>query len=187
MTRLPTKEYGITLIELLITVSISAILFLFAYRASQSMQLAIYEELIKFEFAQQLKIAKSLASIENRAITLCGSQDGKTCIEAKKQEWHGWLLFYDDQVTFKPQKEMIIHQKPISLLFEKGFHIKTAANIGGGINFKPRRQYAYGMARSIANGRIKICQNEPDNQNISFDFVINVYGYFRTENGEDAC
>ncbi len=187
MTKRSVKEYGITLFELLITLSISSILSLFAYRASQSIQLAIYEELIKFELSQQLTLAKNLASIEDRAVTLCGSQDGKTCIDAKSQQWHGWLLFYDDQVTFKPQKEMIIQQKPISLLFEKGFHIQTAANIGGGINFKPRRQYAYGMARSIANGRIKICHNQSNDKDVSFDFVINVYGYFRTEKGEGAC
>ena len=185
MMQLPSKEYGITLIELLITLSISSILFLFASSSHQSIQVALQEEFLKYEFTQQLRMAKNLASIENRAITLCGTLDGKTCIDAKNQKWHGWLLFYDDQASFQPQEELIIHQKPISLLFDKGFHIKTTINIGGGINFKARRQYAYGMARSIANGRIQICKNETNDK--GFDFIINVYGYFRTEKGKDAC
>ncbi|MHC5226225.1 prepilin-type N-terminal cleavage/methylation domain-containing protein [Ignatzschineria sp. LJL83] len=185
-------ERGMTLLELLVTLAISSVLFLMASHSYQSLQLTLHEELIRSEFMQDLKLAKNLASIEERAISLCHSHNGKECLNDKDIEWFGWLLFYDDSATFKPLPDSIIHYLPPKRLQEKGLYLLSSANIGGGINIKARRQYAYGMGRSLPNGRIKLCYN---NHNLSagksqtehYAFIINVYGYFRISKEKGAC
>lgn len=186
------KEYGMTLLELLMTLAISSLLFLATSYSYQSLQLTLHEALLRSELMQDLKLAKNLASIEERAITLCHSHNGQKCLGDKDIEWHGWLLFYDDHATFEPQLDTIIHYLPPERLQEKGFYLQSSANIGGGINIKARRQYAYGMGRSLPNGRIKLCYN---NHNLSagksqlehYAFIINVYGYFRISKEKGAC
>ncbi len=185
----PQKEYGITLIELLITLFLFSVLFFFAHQSYQNFQRTMNEEILLATFMQQLKMAKTLASIENRALTLCGTLNGVTCVSAQEKKWQGWLLFYDDHATFTPDKETIIaYQAPRELL-EKGFYLKTTNNIGGGINFKSRREYAYGMARSLANGRIYLCR-PPDKalkNQLFYTIIINVYGYSRLAHKKGAC
>lgn len=186
------KEHGMTLLKLLITLAISSVLFLMASYSYQSLQLTLHEELIRSEFMHDLKLAKNLASIEERAISLCHSKNGKECLSGQNTEWHGWLLFYDDLATFKPQLDTIIHYLPPERLWKKGFYFQSSANIGGGINIKARRQYAYGMGRSLPNGRINLCYNRLNNsarksQTEHYAFIINVYGYFRISKEKGAC
>lgn len=190
-THHPVKEHGITLIELLITLSLISVLFFFAQQSYQSVQRALHEEMLLYHFMQQLKIAKNLASIQDRAITLCGTLDGISCIAPKEDRWYGWLLFYDDAATFIPEKALMINSLTPQQLPAKGFYLQTTQNIGGGIHFKARRQYAYGMARSLANGRILLCA--PPSSTLTtttsqhYQFVINVYGYFRLTTEKGAC
>lgn len=187
----PQKEYGITLLESLMTILLISVLFFFAKQAYQSLQITLYEEFTYFEFTQNLKMAKSLASIENRALTLCGTFDGNSCIDANEKEWLGWIFFYDDQATFIPQPDQILHYQSPESLRKRGLYFISTTNIGGGINFRPRREYAYGMARSLPNGRIKLCYNPQTTSKISqpmhYSFIINVYGYFRIEKEKGAC
>lgn len=186
-----SQEHGITLIELLITMAISSMLLLFASQSYQALQQTLHEEMIQMELSQLLKVAKNLASIEERGISLCGSLDGKKCIKAKEKKWSGWLLFYDHQATFIPESKFIIHYQPPSSLQKKGFHLRTTSNIGGGIHFRARREYAYGMARSLANGRIKLCPISQSTIQSSllehYEFIINVYGYSRLTKEKGAC
>lgn len=186
-----SQERGVTLIELLITIAISSVLFLYAYQSYRSFQQTLHEEIIQFELSQLLKTAKSLASIEERGISLCGSFDGKICVTAEEKQWQGWILFYDELATFTPKPEFIIQHQPSNILQKKGFHLRTTSNIGGGINFRARREYAYGMARSLANGRIKLCPTSQSTIQSSplehYEFIINVYGYSRLTKEKGAC
>lgn len=185
------QEYGVTFIESLMTILLIAVLFFFAQQSYQSFQITLHEEMTQFELIQNLQIAKSLASIEDRSLTLCGTIDGNSCIDAQDKNWFGWLLFYDDKASFIPLKDHILHYQSPASLEKRGLMLITTSNIGGGINFRPRREYAYGMARSLANGRIKLCYNkkslEKRDQTMHYAAIINVYGYFRLEKEKSAC
>lgn len=187
----PQKEYGITLLESLMTILLISVLFFLAKQSYQSLKITLYEEFTHLEFSQNLKMAKSLASIENRALTICGTLDGKSCIDANEKRWQGWIFFYDDQATFIPQSDQILHYQSQESLRKRGLHLISTTNIGGGINFRPRREYAYGMARSLPNGRINLCYNSQTaskiDQPMHYSFIINVYGYFRIEKEKGAC
>lgn len=184
-------EYGFTIMESLITTLLMTVLFFLAQQTYRNFQLTIYNETIQQTLTLQLKMAKNLASIKKRAITLCGSFDGKSCIQAEDYKWRGWLLFFDEDATFiADQTEILYYQAPSSL-YEKGFYLQTTTNIGGGINFRVHREYAYGMARSLPNGRIKLCYRENNLRSLKepshYTFVINVYGYFRIVKEKGAC
>ena len=184
-----TDESGATLIELLFTLLLIALLFFSLSPLYRSLEESLTLEIAKFHLKQDLQMAKNLASLEERSITLCGSRDGYQCLDEEERSWPGWLLFYDDMQQFTPSEESILHYYP---LFEKSNQkliLTTTANIGGGLNISARREYAYGMARSIANGRINICRQGDHNasSNSYPSFIINVYGYFRLTAEKGSC
>lgn len=181
------KEHGFTIIEFVITLSIITLLLLLAHPLYQYYQQSIHEAIVHYELEQDLRLAKNLASIEERYITLCGSNNGFECINPQAQQWRGWILFYDDKVTFTPIQSQIIHVVMPDLLQKAGVILETTVNIGGGINFGPRREYAYGMGRSIPNGRIKLCRITPQKGLEHIAFIVNVYGYFRLSQEKSAC
>ena len=178
-------EKGFTLIELLITLLVTSLLLLMIIPAYDRFQSAIEEELIILQLSEDFLLAKNLANIENTAVTICGSIDGKQCIESQSYNWPGWLVFYDPDNTFIPHDDYLIHYFSLQKQIKTDIKIISNRNIGGGLNIKPRRQYAYGMARSIPNGRVNICQKNSPNQYTSI--VINVYGYIRLEKKSGAC
>ena len=181
------KERGFTIIEFVITLSITALLTLLAYPLYRNYQQAIHESIVHFKLDQDLKLAKNLAAIEERYISLCGSNNGIECVSPQIQQWRGWILFYDDEVSFIPQVSTIIHVTSPKLLQKADIILETTLNIGGGINFGPRREYAYGMGRSIPNGRIKLCKIAPQKGYEHVAFIVNVYGYFRITQEKSAC
>lgn len=180
-------ELGFTLFELLITISLSIFLLLMAIPSYQNFQKNILEELVILQLSEDFKLAKNLANIENRAITICGSADGLRCISAEEYNWPGWILFYDTDASFHPQAENIIHYYAHSDIQPSGLVIQSTRNIGGGINIQPRRQYAYGMARSLPNGRINLCQRSKGSTSQYTSIVINIYAYSRLEKKSGIC
>lgn len=180
-------ELGFTLFELLITMSLSILLLLIAVPSYQDFQRGILEELVILQLSEDFKLAKNLANIEGRAITICGSADGQYCISAEEYHWPGWILFYDADASFHPQTENIIHYYAHSDIQPSGLVIQSTRNIGGGINIQPRRQYAYGMARSLPNGRINLCQRSKGRASQYTSIVINVYAYSRLEKKSGIC
>lgn len=180
------KEYGITLLELLITIALSCFILFFAQPIYSNFQTTIREEIAVSALSEVVILAKNLASIEERSLTLCGSIDGKSCIDAEQYDWPGWILFYDE-ASFIPSPDTLIHYFSSENLHPFNLTIKTSRNIGGGLNVGPRRQYAYGMARSIPNGRIDLCRSDHQATDQYTSIVINVYGYARIEKKRGAC
>ncbi len=189
MTR-SNVEYGITLLETLITIALVALIALFATPLYHNLQMTFQAEKLQLLLSQDLQLAKNLASIENRALSLCGTENGHQCVSAQSENWPGWMLFYDDTASFTPTPDQIIHYIPPSKL-SPYFIIKSTVNIGGGINIAPRREYAYGMGRSLPNGRLKLCPQSPttnkQQEQKHMEWIINVYGYFRTSQEKGRC
>ncbi len=182
-----SRENGFTLIELLITLIISTTILLLAIPLYQNVKISIQKEIVTLQLAQDLKLAKNLAGIEERYITLCGTTDGQSCVDAKQYEWSAWMMFYDDERTFIPDGNTLIHYYEAQNLAPYHLYIQTTRNIGGGINMSPRAEYAYGMARSIANGRINLCGKRDRPQTYYPSMVINVYGYSRADREQGTC
>ncbi|WP_051396096.1 GspH/FimT family protein [Ignatzschineria larvae DSM 13226] len=194
------SERGISLIESLITLLLIALIALFATPLYHNLKITLQAEKLQFLLTQDLQLAKSLASIEHRPISLCGTENGYQCVSPQTETWLGWILFYDDTANFIPTSDTIIHSVNPNELAPY-FILKSTVNIAGGINIAPRREYAYGMGRSLPNGRIKLCpqpakisnssntSDHSNNQEIQTDteWIINVYGYFRVSKEKGRC
>ena len=188
-TKQSSNEMGIMLIELLLLLLLISLTIFTLTPLYHSLRESIALEIATFHLKQDLQMAKILASLEERSLSICGSQDGRHCLEEESGIWPGWLLFYDDQQQFIPTEETILHYYPLADRSQQKLIITTTTNIGGGLNISARRNYGYGMARALPNGRINIChQNLAENQQISFpSFIINVYGYFRLTHEKGSC
>lgn len=194
------SEQGFSLIESLITLLLIALIALFATPLYHNLKITLQAEKLQFLLTQDLQLAKSLASIEHRPISLCGTENGHQCVSPQTEVWLGWILFYDDTANFMPTSDTIIHSvNPDELT--PHFILKSTVNIAGGINIAPRREYAYGMGRSLPNGRIKLCPQSSKTSNntpnsapsthqdidIHTEWIINVYGYFRMSKEKGRC
>lgn len=184
----PNHERGMTLLEMILLLLLIALTSFALIPLYRSLHESILLEIATFHLKQDLQMAKNLASLEERSLTLCGSRDGLHCLGEEERIWPGWLLFYDDQQQFIPIEETILHYYPLAKKSRQQLMITTTVNIGGGLNINARREYGYGMARSLPNGRINICyQNKAQNHQNLPSFIINVYGYFRLTNEKGSC
>ncbi len=180
------REQGFTILELLISIIIVSLLSFLVTTNYRTLKENLLEQELIFALSNDLQFAKNLASVTNHAISICGSADGTQCNEDQDKMWRGWMLFFDREKIFIPKIDQIIRFHPPGKL--SPFYIHSSANIGGGINIAPRRQYAYGMGRSIPNGRLTIChENSETDQQMNTQWVINVYGFFRTEIKRGGC
>ncbi len=95
MKKLHTSMSGLTLVELLVTVSIAAILIAIAAPSfndsNTRRKIAAEQRNMKLELA----FARSEAISRNAYITICSSDDGVVCLGSA--DWsEGWVVFVDD-------------------------------------------------------------------------------------------
>jgi type IV fimbrial biogenesis protein FimT len=92
--RLAPRPRGFTLIELMMAVSVAAILLALA---APSFQQAMGKNRLSSaasELTGAVQLARAEAIRNNRRVTLCRSEDGSAC-SAASSTWPGWILFVD--------------------------------------------------------------------------------------------
>lgn len=90
------KSNGFTLIELMVTLAISAILLSLGISGMKSMteRGKLREQLSRFE--SSLKYARGEAVAKSSPVILCASVDGENCRNNNRDEWdRGWFMFLD--------------------------------------------------------------------------------------------
>ncbi len=88
-----TKNHGFTLIELIVTVAVIAIVLLTGIPALNSMVGSNRLSAHVNSISGSLVLARSEAIRRGSSITLCGSNDGTTCNTSNWEE--GWIVFTD--------------------------------------------------------------------------------------------
>ncbi len=89
-----SKQSGFTLVELMVTLSVAAILLAIA---APSFDEAVGTSRLSSnvsELSSAVQLARSEAIRRNRRATLCRSDDGSTC-SASVGAWSGWIVFVD--------------------------------------------------------------------------------------------
>ena len=96
-------ESGFTLIELMVTLSVMAILLAVAVPSFQDVALSSKLTSLANNVVASAQLARSEAIKRNRPATLCASSNGATCTGA----WtDGWVVLRDDGAVINAQKKL---------------------------------------------------------------------------------
>ena len=93
---MPNRDQGFTLVELLITLSLLAIVANIAVPAFEGLIVRNRQQALMEQVAAVLNNARAEAILRHRTVEICGSSDGETC----SASWSsGWLVrTLDDQI-----------------------------------------------------------------------------------------
>lgn len=86
------RQNGVTLIELMVTLSIVAVMLTIAVPGLQQFMISGKLSSIATDFISTLQFARSEAVKRGASVTICPSSDGATCVGG----WgSGWIVFLD--------------------------------------------------------------------------------------------
>ena len=125
---------GFTLIELMVSIGILAILVAVAIPSFTSVMVNYRLTSIANTFVASAQLARSEAIKRNSRVTMCKSADGTTC--AMTGGWEqGWILFQDvDNNAVKGSTEVLIHAEialPANFLTTAGDNYISFTASGG--------------------------------------------------------
>ena len=127
MRKLP--ENGFTLVELLVSVAIAAILISIAAPSYVALTNTNRLATQANDILGGLMIARSEAIRLNQRVVFCRSDDGSTC-SAATDGWKGWLVFADTDGTDTPSASEILRSGTISNA--SGMSVLASAAISAG-------------------------------------------------------
>ncbi|MQP76910.1 prepilin-type N-terminal cleavage/methylation domain-containing protein [Stenotrophomonas sp. MYb238] len=93
----PSKGAGFTLIELMVTVAVLAIIATIAVPAMQGLIAANRLSAASTELVTALQLARSEAIRRNAPVMVCASDDGTNC--ENSTEWSRWIVTGTDNAT----------------------------------------------------------------------------------------
>jgi type IV fimbrial biogenesis protein FimT len=103
MGEMSLAESGFTLIEMMVTISVLAILLAIAVPSFQEVTLSSKLTSLANDFVASAQLARSEAIKRNRPARLCASSDGSTCTG----DWaDGWVVLREDGVVVQAQKKL---------------------------------------------------------------------------------
>ncbi|NEX17169.1 MAG: hypothetical protein C1943_11185 [Halochromatium sp.] len=179
----PNAMFGITLIELVITLSIAAILMTIAVPSFQGLTRANRIAALTNELSSALQLARSEAITRGQTVTLCESDDildaTPSCNPASGDNWNlGWLVFVDndnDGVLDAGEELLRVGQPSI----EAATILSSGSNFADYIKFSSDGQ---SRGSSGPNGTIAICI-APDER----DLILNIIGRLKLDKDQGHC
>jgi type IV fimbrial biogenesis protein FimT len=148
------RSYGFTLVELLVTVAVVAILLAMAWPSYQQFVADSRVTGQANEFLAALNLARSEAVKRNTTVTMCRSSDGASCGGTSWQQ--GWIVFVDgDPVGSIESGDTILR---VGMAFTGGSTLVASADVADYVSYVPsgRAQLASGAAQG---GTFNLCSN----------------------------
>lgn len=137
---------GITLLELMITIAIVAVL---GSLAAPGLNALLYDARITAAvngLLHDLFLARSESLKRGEVISVCKSQDGRTCANAVP-DWHvGWMVFVNHDRDEPPQRG---NEEPI-LTVSQGWPGGTISSNRTAYSFRP-------FVQGVVNGTLVFC------------------------------
>lgn len=121
------KHNGFTLLELMVTIAIMAIIFSFAIPAYQNMVTRGKLKAALGEWQSSFYLAQSEAMRLKSDVKLCASEDGQTCNATKNNFGKGWIILYGNRVI----RDIVPKDNSITMTFKKDItHTLTLSPTG---------------------------------------------------------
>ena len=127
-----TRQLGINLVELLVTISIATLSLTVGVPAFEGLRIRSDRTSAIIELVSAARLARSEAALRGIPVSLCPSTDGSSC--SGEDDWsNGWIVFHDQDrdLTIDDQTEVlkvVRFEHPL-------FVIAADDRIGAGITF----------------------------------------------------
>ncbi len=136
--RTPCRSSGFTLIELIVVVSLSAILLAIAVpNMSQFIQNSQIRSM-SFDFHSALAVARSEALRQRGRVGICPSTNSTSstpaCAGATRDWSTGWLVFVSDDNTFNAASDLLLK---VGTGAPQGLQIRSSSAVVGAFAFRP--------------------------------------------------
>lgn len=136
---------GVTLIELMTTIGIVAILSVVAAPSFSNLRYDAKRTTAVNGFFHSVFLARSESVKRGQVVTICKSRDGSTC--ADDASWHeGWMIFVNTDRDDLPERDPSEHV----LFVHEGWPGGTITSNRAAYSFRPYRQ-------AIVNGTVVFC------------------------------
>ena len=145
------KNYGFTLIELIITLAIAGILFSIALPTFSQVLAKNQQQTTLYRLFSHHQLARSEAIKTNQTVILCKSNDGQQC--DRQAEWSdGWMIFTDHNNNKKldADERMIYTQASLNNRLSLSYRGFGSHNY---VRYFPSGQ-------STSNGTFTLCNQE---------------------------
>lgn len=170
------QERGLTLIELIIGLTVAALLLAAALPAFNGLHQKHRLRGAQHEFLATLHHARQAAVARNRRVSLCPSADGAQCLD--RGHWHrGWVVFVDRDADRSPDPGEPVVSRQTGL--EQGLAL-TSSRYRRVITFQPT-----GTAGG-SNATFTVCTGEDPRRVAAV--VLSRLGRIRLDEGDtDEC
>lgn len=165
----PASIVGVSLLELLVSLSIAAILIAVSAPSMKTLIVNNRVANVTEEVYGSLMLARSEAIKRQRTVSLCSTIDAATCDEDNSGWHHGWLIFTDESndgvLNGRDQliRRVATQSEQVSITWNRGYNIR----------FNSRGQTSQA-------GTFNMC-DQTDSDNASKNIVISMTGRLRTE------
>ncbi|MFK0571729.1 GspH/FimT family pseudopilin [Endozoicomonas sp.] len=170
----PTTSRGVSLLELLVSLSIAAILIAVSAPSMKTLIINNRVANVADEVFTSLVLARSEAIKRQRTVSLCSTIDDLTCDEDDSGWHHGWLIFTDesDDGVLNGNDQLLRRVAAQSDL------ISISWNRGFSLRFNSRGQ-------TTQAGTFRVCDQSDSNNKVKA-IVISMTGRTRTED-QSTC
>ena len=161
------KQYGITLVELMITIAILAIVAVVAVPSFQAVMANLEANRVQSTMRSVIQDSKHRAFTNRQRITICGSSNLQDC----DAQWStGFIIFNDlNKNKFKDANEDILKKHSLNL---KHGTLSWRGLGGSALFFQPDT----GLPRG-SNGSFTYCANSNKHQKV----IVSMMGHARHE------
>jgi len=165
MLKKPKKSNAFTLIELIITLSIIAIIVNFSTQGVGQILAKVKLNSAKSQLINSLQLARATSIFQKTNAIVCPSSDGKKCDQGKK--WSlGWILFADTNKNNQRDSTEVILLIRSRL---KSIQITSSVN---------RNKAIFNRSGTVfSNMRLRLCISS--NPNLGSEIIISTNGRIR--------